>query len=262
MKLCSIASSSSGNCIYVGNEDTGILVDAGISKKRIIDGLNQRALDVEKVRAILVTHEHTDHIQGLGVMARGYNIPIYSTVETINSILRNKNVGKIPLDLLNPIEPDNDFKIDDLTVHPFSMSHDAANPVCYTVSDKESKVCVLTDIGYYNDYIIENMKDSSIILIEANHDVKMLEVGPYNYLLKQRILGDRGHLSNENCAKLICEIASDKLKHIVLGHLSQENNYPQLAYETVKMIINEYDMMNKVSLTVASKDIPSEILIA
>lgn len=264
MKLCSIASSSSGNCIYVGDDTTGVLIDAGISKKKIIDGLNLRNIDVNTIKAILVTHEHSDHIQGLGVMARGYSIPIYSTVETINAILKTKNIGKIPDELFHCIAPNEDFMIDDLLVHAFSMSHDAANPVCYTVSHNDAKVSVATDIGIYNDYIVNNLKDSSMILIEANHDVNMLEVGPYSYYLKQRILGDHGHLSNENCGRLLCDVMSDKLKHVLLGHLSKENNYPELAYETVKCkITEEYgNMQGKMSLCVARRDEPSEILIA
>lgn len=264
MELCSIASSSSGNCIYVGNDSTGVLVDAGISRKRIIDGCEQRNIDVSKIKGILVTHEHTDHIQGIGVMARAYNIPIYSTIETINAIIHNKSTGEIDHSLFNPIKPDETFKVDKLNVHAFSISHDAANPVCYSINDGDKKVVVATDMGVYNDYIIDNLKDSSIILLEANHDVKMLEVGPYSYLLKQRILGQYGHLSNENCAKLICEVMNDNLKYVLLGHLSKENNYPQLAYETVKYgISKEYkDYGKKMRLLVADRDIPSEILIA
>ncbi len=264
MKLMSIASSSSGNCIYVASDNTAVLIDAGISKKKVLEGMSKRGLSMEDVKAVFVTHEHSDHIKGLGVLARTYKLPIYTTYMTAKAVMKSSAVGKIDESLFNIIEPDNEVVVGDITAHAFSMAHDAANPVSFYMTDGKSKVSVTTDIGHYDDYIVDNLKDSSIILLEANHDVKMLEVGPYTYSLKQRILSDYGHLSNENCGKLLCEVMSDKLKHILLGHLSQENNYPALAYETVAGILNENnaEILQKVSLTVATRDLPSQIFIA
>lgn len=264
MKLCSIASSSSGNCVYAGDDKTGILIDVGISKKRIVEGLEGIGVDIKSIRGILITHEHSDHVQGLGVMARSYHIPVYATYRTILAIKQIKSIGAIDDGLFNCIGPDNEFYIDSLAVHPFSMPHDAADPVCYSITDGKKKVSVATDMGFYNDYIIDNLRESSILMVEANHDINMVEVGPYTYALKQRILSDRGHLSNDNCGKLVCELMSDNLKHIVLGHLSKENNYPQLAYETVRCaILEQYgDIFNRVSLSVAGRDKPSEIIVA
>lgn len=264
MILCSIASSSSGNCIYVGNDNTGILVDTGISKKKILEGMQKRDLDIKKVKAIVITHEHSDHIKGLGVMARSFKIPIYTTYMTAKAIRKIESIGKIDESLFNVLEADHDIYVDDIKVHAFSIAHDAVNPVSYSFSDGESKVCVTTDIGHYDDYIIENLRECSMLLIEANHDINMLQVGPYSYMLKQRILSDVGHLSNENCGRLLCEILSDKLKHVLLGHLSQENNYPQLAYQTVKCILLEKNdnIFNQITLDVAGKDNPSQIYIA
>ena len=262
MNLCSIASGSSGNCIYVGNDNTHLLIDVGISKKRIVEGLNEIGIAPETISGILITHEHTDHISGLGVMARGYNIPIYATVETINAILKTKNIGKIDQELFHFIKPDEEFKINDLTIKPFSTPHDASNPVCYTVRDNDGKVGVATDLGKYDDYIISNLEGVQILLLEANHDINMLHVGPYPYYLKQRILGDKGHLSNENSGRLICRLLNDKLKYIFLGHLSKENNFPELAYEAVKIEISNgaKEFEHKVKIAVANRDKPSEFV--
>lgn len=262
MNLCSIASGSSGNCIYVGDSDTNILIDAGISGKRVETGLVSIDVDPAKLSGILITHEHSDHISGLGVLARRYKAPIYATAETINAILKTKCIGKIPDGLLQIIEPDVDFYINDIKVEPFSISHDASNPVCYTFEQNGHKVGMATDLGKYDDYIISKLSGLEALLLEANHDINMLQVGAYPYYLKQRILGDRGHLSNENSGRLICEIMNDKLKHIFLGHLSQENNYAELAYETVKVEIEKglEGFCDGLKLTVANREEPSELV--
>ncbi|HEX3021094.1 MAG TPA: MBL fold metallo-hydrolase [Lachnospiraceae bacterium] len=262
MNLCSIASGSSGNCIYVGNGDTHILVDAGISKKRIESGLQSIDINPEMINGILITHEHSDHVSGIGVMARKYHMPIYATVETINAILHMNSVGRIPEELFRYIQPNQTFTINDVEVNPFSISHDASNPVCYTFTSNGHKVGVATDLGMYDDYIISNLSGSEILLLEANHDVNMLQVGVYPYYLKRRILGDKGHLSNENSGKLIRELWHDRLKHVFLGHLSKENNFPDLAYETVKCEVEQMgnEFNHQVNIQVANRDEPSEFV--
>lgn len=235
MELCSIASGSSGNCIYVGTDDTHLLVDAGISKKRIEEGLHSIDIDPEKLDGILITHEHSDHISGLGVMARKYHMPIYAPPETVHGIFYGSNVGRIEPELFHYIEPDGSFEIGDVEVTPFSIPHDAANPVGYTFRSGDKKIGVATDLGVYNDTIMENLKGAQALLLEANHDVHMLEAGTYPYYLKRRILGERGHLSNENSGILLGRIWHKELKHVFLGHLSKENNYPDLAYESVRL---------------------------
>lgn len=262
MNLCSISSGSSGNCTFVGSKNTKLLIDAGISGKKIENGLNSIDVHPEDIEGILVTHEHADHIMGLGVLARRYNTPIYGTAETINAILRMKNIGRIAEELLHYVVPDEPFQINDITVEPFSTSHDASNPVCYTFQSDGHKVGMATDLGKYDDYIISKLSGSEILLLEANHDINMLMVGGYPYYLKQRILGDRGHLSNDYSAKLLCKLLHDKLKHITLAHLSKENNYEELAYETVRVELNQY-MDDKTSgriLSVAKRDAASEML--
>lgn len=263
MRLSSIASGSSGNCIYVGSNNTHILIDCGISGKRIETGLNENEIEARDLSGILITHEHTDHICGLGVMARRYGIPIYATKETLHEIENTASLGKLPSDIFVAIEADQTFEIEELTIHPFSISHDAANPVAYRISHEKQSVAVATDMGRYNDYIVENLTGVDALLLEANHDVNMLHAGSYPYPLKRRILSDYGHLSNESSGKLLTRILHDGLKHIFLGHLSKENNYEELAYETVRLEIAMSDTKYKTTdfpIQVAKRDKPSCIV--
>ena len=236
MKLCSIASGSSGNCIYVGNETTNLLVDAGLSGKRIENGLSELSINAKELDGILITHEHSDHVKGLGVMTRRYGLPIYATRGTIEALMKTKDMASAPEQLLHEIKPDEPFRLKDVDVHPIHISHDAADPVAYRFSSDGRSVAVMTDLGIYDDYILKSLKGVSALLLEANHDVNMLEVGAYPYYLKQRILSDRGHLSNDLAGQLALDLLSqsDKLKTVLLGHLSRENNYEELAYETVR----------------------------
>ena len=241
MRLCSIASGSSGNCIYVGSETTHLLVDVGISGKRTECGLNTLGITGKELDGILITHEHADHISGLGVMARKYGIPVYATAGTINAIQESSSIGKLDASLFREVKEDEKLTIKDLTVNPMRISHDAAQPVAYRISYGNKKIGICTDLGVYNDYTVECLKGMDALLLEANHDVKMLQVGPYPYYLKQRILGDKGHLSNENSGRLLSRILHDGLENIILGHLSKENNLPELAYEAVRMEITMGD---------------------
>lgn len=241
MRLCSIASGSSGNCVYVGSDATHLLVDTGISCKRIVEGVQSLGIAPSELDGILITHEHSDHISGLGVMARKYGIPIYTTKETFEAIKMDKKIGTMPEDLFREVKYDEKFNIKDMSVYPIKISHDASKPVAYKVQCEKKKVGILTDLGNFNDYIVECMSGLDAILMEANHDVNMLQVGPYPYYLKQRILSDRGHLSNELCGRLLNRILHKDMKSVVLGHLSKENNLPELAYETVRMEIDMSD---------------------
>lgn len=237
MRFCSIASGSSGNCIYVGSDATHLLVDVGISGKRTEAGLAKLDLNASDIDGILITHEHSDHIAGLGVLCRKYHIPVFATKGTINAILSGGGKSAPDPELFCEIEADKKLIIKDLTVSPMRISHDAAEPVAYRIGFGNKKVAICTDLGIYNDYTVECLKGMDAVLLEANHDVNMLQVGPYPYYLKQRILGDRGHLSNENSGRLLNRILHDNMKAIMLGHLSKENNMPELAYEAVRMEI-------------------------
>lgn len=263
MRMMPIASGSSGNCIYVGSDDTHILIDAGISRKKIEEGLNSIDLSLKDIDAVFVTHEHIDHIKGLGVMSRKDGIPIYSTPGTINGIAATTSLGDIDNSYYNTIKADSDTRIKDLVIHSFGVSHDANEPVAYNVTCDDKKASVITDLGYYDDYTISNLTGSDMMLVEANHDINMLQLGSYPYYLKQRILGDKGHLSNETSARLINNLLNDHIKGIYLGHLSKENNYDKLAYETVKLEIdmseNEYKA-GDIYIEVANRSEPSSLL--
>ena len=238
MELCSIASGSSGNCIYVGTDDTHIMIDAGISGKRIENGLNSIGLKTSELQGILITHEHSDHISGLGVVARRYGIPMYATPGTVEAIRRIPSVGKIDESLFRLIEAGEDFTIGDMRIEPVAISHDAAEPVAYIMRKGTRSMGVITDLGKYDENIVEKLQGLDVLLLEANHDVHMLQAGRYPYPLKQRILSERGHLSNESSGRLLGRVLHDDFQAVVLGHLSQENNYASLAYETVRLEIS------------------------
>lgn len=263
MRLCSIASGSSGNCIYVGSENTHLLVDTGISRKRIEEGLNSLEIKGEELDGILITHEHADHIQGLGVFTRKYQIPIYATPGTLRGIKSYKGLGKMPEGLYREIKVNSKFTLGDIEVHPFTISHDANEPSGYRFEHGEKKIAVATDLGKYDAYTVEKLKDLNAILLESNHDLHMLEVGPYPYYLKQRVMGDRGHLSNELSGRLLCDILHSNLQNVVLGHLSKENNYAELAYETVKLEVtlgNNPYKGDEIPISVAKRDGVSEVI--
>ena len=263
MELLSIASGSSGNCYYVGSEETHLLVDAGVSGKKIESALNEIDRKPSDLNGILVTHEHIDHVKGLGVMARKHGIPIYTTEGTISEIKKMSSVGTIDDSLFHEIKPDEPFFINDLSIDASAIWHDAADPVCYSISDGKSKFSIATDMGNYDEYVVNKLKNSDIMVIEANHDIRMLQAGPYPYYLKQRILGNRGHLSNERSGQLIKALLNSHIKAILLGHLSKENNFEELAYETVKLELSDNEYASDVrefGLEVARRDQPGALL--
>lgn len=263
MRLCSIASGSSGNCICVGSENHQILIDAGISGKRIKEGVEELGLKPEELSGVFISHEHMDHIQGLGVIARRHGLPIYATEKTIVAIKSNRTVGTIDEALFHIVRPDEALQIGDLTVEPIRVSHDAADPVMYTVRNEDRMAAVVTDLGKYDQYLIDKLRGVHVLLLEANHDVRMLEMGTYPYPLKQRILSERGHLSNETSGRFLSELLHDRFEAVVLGHLSQENNYEKLAYETVRLEVTLGDNPykgNDFPMYVAKRDMPSHCI--
>lgn len=260
MRMCPIASGSSGNSIYIGSDNTHILIDCGISGKKAAAGVNSLGISMDDIDALLITHEHIDHIKGVGVLARRHGIPIYGTPGTLDYIYNSGETGSIDRSLLHEIRPDHSFTIGDLKIGAIRVSHDAADPVAYRVASGRKKCAVITDLGVYDSYISNALKGMDVVLCESNHDVNMLQVGPYPYYLKQRILSEKGHLSNDSCGELLCEILHDDLKHIFLGHLSQENNYPELAFESVRTSITVSDVPYKggdFPITVADRYEPS-----
>lgn len=263
MKITAIASGSSGNCICVSENEKAFLIDAGISKKRIEEGLETAGVLPEQLSGILITHEHIDHIKGLGVFMRKYDVPVFATEKTIDAIQETSSIGKVNTDLFNVVTPDREVKIADFDIRPFSVSHDAVDPVAYRFMKDDKAGAVITDLGYYDDYIVDNLLGLDAVLLEANHDINMLQTGAYPYYLKQRIWGNKGHLSNEISGRLLNRIASKKLKNVILGHLSNENNYPELAFEAVRNEVNagEGDInANDFNMIVARRDKTSETI--
>lgn len=263
MEICSIASGSSGNCIYIASENSRILIDVGISGKRIREGLQSIGVEPEDLTGILITHEHSDHISGLGVLCRKYGIPVYTTKGTKQYILNCSAMGKLDESLFQEIEYEVDFMVGDLLIHPFAIAHDAAQPVAYVARHGEKSIGVATDMGHYDENIIRNLTGLDAVLIEANHDVNMLQVGSYPYYLKRRILSDQGHLSNENSGRLLSKIMHNDFKCVMLGHLSKENNMAELAYETVRQEMVLADgccLCSEFSMFVAKRDQVSQVV--
>lgn len=235
MKITTIASGSSGNCIYVGSEKRNFIFDAGISLKRIEEGLAAIDLKPSDLDGIFISHEHSDHIGGLGVLLRKYEVPVYLTEGTYDAIREKNLIGSVPDDFFNVIRKENEISVGDMKIEAYGVSHDAAEPVVYKAREGDSSFSIITDLGTYDDALVERLSGLDAALIETNHDIRMLQVGPYPYVTKQRILGEKGHLSNEAGAELLKKIYSPKLKEVLLGHISKSNNYEELAHETVRL---------------------------
>ncbi len=229
-KFCSLYSGSSGNSSLIQTENTKILVDVGESAKKIADALNSINIEPTQIDAILITHEHSDHTKGISTFSKKYNIPVYANKETWNSLKQHKE--KLTEENIKYFTF-NKFNIGDLSIVPFSIPHDASNPCGFNVYHKDKKISIATDIGHMTSEIVENLTNSSFVLLESNYDLNVLKCSRYPYPLKQRISGPNGHLSNDVAGKTISYLAKNGLNTVMLGHLSKENNFPELAYKTV-----------------------------
>ena len=232
MKLSSIRSSSKGNAIVVWTEKTKLLIDCGISGKEAEAGIRELGLSPEDLDGILITHEHSDHILGVGVLGRRYHTPIFANDNTWAAM--EPSLGKLaPIQKKAFVHTD-PFTIGDIDIAPFSISHDAADPVGYCFSHQGKKLAIATDMGVLEEPVFRALKGCSAVLLEANHDIHMLEMGPYPLPLKRRIRSERGHLSNDDAGKAAEFLARMGVTQILLGHLSETNNYPLLAKKTVE----------------------------
>lgn len=252
MKFVSLLSGSSGNATLVSDDKTNLLIDCGASGKALERALLQAGSSINEIDAILITHEHSDHTKGLGVLSRRYAIPIYTTAKTHSSV---NNIGNINSELKISISTNNEFEIGTIGVMPFSIHHDAADPIGFSFYIDNKKYSIATDTGYISDELFNSIKGSDAILLESNHDVDMLRCGPYPFHLQQRILSDYGHLSNETAAYTALKLVRNGTKHIMLGHLSDKNNLPEIALlETHRTLSNSGIYVGKdVTLQIAHR---------
>lgn len=254
----SLYSGSTGNCSIVQTEHTKILIDAGESAKKMTEALQALNINPEDINAVLITHEHSDHIKGLGTFSKKYHIPVYANTETWNAM---------PLQT-EKIEIENrkeflfsTFHIGDFEILPFSIPHDAANPCGFNITYKNKKISIATDIGHMNEQIIKHLTNSCFILLEANYDPEILKCSSYPYPLKQRISGPNGHLSNDMAGKTISYLLNSGLQQVMLGHLSKENNFPELAYKTVvEQLMENHLSENSIHLSVANRYVTSPVI--
>lgn len=239
LTLTTLASGSSGNCLLVSDGTCHVLVDAGISCRRICRGLRELGVDPARLSGVLITHEHSDHISGLATLTKQFRLPVYASRGTARQLCYRIAVLD---EVIRPFDAGAQFPVADLAVGSFPTSHDAADSVGYSLTDGKRKAAVATDLGVVTDVVYEGIRGANLVVLEANHDVEWLTSGPYPYFLKERILGERGHLSNEAGAQLACAAAAGGAGALLLAHLSQENNTPARAYEVARGALERQGM--------------------
>ena len=259
MKFCSLYSGSSGNSLFVESNESKILIDAGVSVKKIIEALSSIEVGIQDINAIVVTHEHIDHIKSLGTLANKYNIPIYANLGTWNGIDNENKVPKI--EKRNFFKTGEKFEIGDLKIKSFATSHDAMESCGFTIENDGQKLSIATDLGEMTNEVINNLKKSKFLLLESNYEPELLKYCSYPYQLKRRIAGERGHLSNNEAGKTISKLVEYGLEKVILGHLSKESNFPELAQKTVLNEMMQKGIKEKeIELSVASRIEPSKVI--
>lgn len=255
MIFCNLGSGSKGNSTYIQSGKGAILVDQGFSVREIVSRLTQVGLSPKDVAAIILTHEHSDHLRGVGTFARKYNVPVYLTERTFRSISPDF-LKRVKIHFFNT---DNLFFVEDIAIKAFYLPHDAADPVGIVASNNSTKIGIATDLGFVAQSVLQHISDIDLLLLEANHDISMLLNGPYPLSLIQRIKGRLGHLSNDQSLDLFRRIPNNsKLKHLVLGHLSEINNTPEI----VRKLFEEDRANNSKTYTVnlTSQHEPGDII--
>ena len=252
-----LCSGSSGNCSYVEADGVRFLIDAGMSAKRITELLEDIDVPVESIRAILVTHEHSDHVSGVGVLAKKYGIPVFANTECFSAMPASL-LEKIPASCIRIFDTDQDFFLSGVRIYPFHVPHDAANTVGYCIFAEGCKVTVITDVGRMDDRLISIAGESDLLLLEANHDVDMLLAGGYPYPLKQRILSPHGHLCNEDCGRALVKLHDRGVRNVVLAHLSRDNNTPELCRVTIESTL-QAEGITDMRIAIAKRDGPTGI---
>lgn len=242
LRVCNISSGSEGNCTFVEvNQNTRILIDAGISASRIVEGLKLINIAPEQIDAIIISHEHSDHIKGIDVFSNKFKTPVYAHKKQWDAL--DKKLKRVTPENKH-VFFDEDFYINDALVKSVEVSHDAKHTRAYTIKNKISAFSIITDLGVYDEGVVNLAKNSTLVYVESNHDEDLLRQNPkYASFLKSRILSRRGHLSNNQCARLIEKLAHTGTKQFVLSHLSKENNTPNLAYDTVCEYLSSKDII-------------------
>ena len=261
LKFISFGSGSSGNCYLLYTESDGLLIDAGVGVRTLKRFLKDRGLSFSNIHNILITHDHADHIKSVGSLSRDYGLPVFATHRVHAGIERNYCVRhKITANCVKVIEKGAPFRLGDFEIYPFEVPHDSSDNVGYQIRYGHTVFCVMTDIGHVTGVMKEMIASAHYLIIEANHDREMLMEGPYSQYLKERVVGPVGHLCNEDCAKAIAENVTERLKHIWLCHLSQENNHPELARKTVEQLLRNYGIIagKDFALDVLKRKLPSE----
>ena len=258
--FCSLYSGSSGNSLFVESKNTKILIDAGVSCKKIEQALQDIEVDPSTLDGILVTHEHRDHVQSLGTISKKFDLPVFVNQETLDAMPTQRD--KIAEKNIKLFKVDDKFEVGDLLIKPFAIPHDAANPCGFSVYKDKAKISVATDIGHMTNSILKSLEESLFVLLESNYDPKVLQCSSYPFVLKSRIAGPTGHLPNEMAGKTISYLLQSGLKNAMLGHLSKESNFPELAYQTVldELITTKEYNGNNLQLSVASRDAHSKII--
>lgn len=253
LTVCSLGSGSRGNATYISDGKTSVLIDAGFSTKELERRMSLKGISPKSLNAIIISHEHSDHINGVSLLSRRYEIPVCVSSETYKiASAKIGNVFKI-----RQFTPGSCFAVNDLNVHPFSISHDASDPCGFTVRKNETKIGIATDLGIATKLVKEHLKGCRVLIVEANHDPEMLMNGPYPWHLKQRVKGRSGHLSNYDTAALLKELRHDGLAHVVLAHISQKNNTIEKALSVAGGVIGNCHT----KLTAAIQDSAGEMLI-
>lgn len=251
-KFISLYSGSTGNSLFIETDHTKLLIDAGVSAKKITSALTALQTNLNDIDAIIVTHEHSDHTQSLGTLSCKYNIPVFANKETWDAMTLQRD--KISTSNQKNFSVSEKFEIGELTIEPFSIPHDAANPCGFNLFCQKEKMSIATDLGHMTTPILKKLEGSSFLMLESNYDPEILKCCSYPYRLKTRIAGPNGHLPNELAGKTISYLLKSGLKDVLLGHLSKENNFPELAYKTVldELIQNNFDE-NSIHIGVASR---------
>lgn len=251
MKTCVLASGSSGNCIYVGGGSGGVLIDAGLSGRETVRRLEKIGVSIGTISAICLTHEHADHIAGLAVLHERYGIKIFANSGTIDAVRQNGRMERISWQIFSTNNP---FEVGDLVLHPFPVSHDAYEPVGFVISCGAAKLGIATDIGAPTHLVREHLRQCQALIVEANHDEALLSEARRPWVIKQRIAGRQGHLSNRHAAEMIASIASPGLARVFLCHLSRDCNRPELAEKEVRSALAAAGFPSvRVSLTFPSQ---------